>query len=224
MRERLEKATGFALAVSPSHLLHRAQQLAADEFTSRLDRGGVTVRQFAVLAAIADQPGQSQTDLVRATGIDRSTLADLIARLQDRGLIARDRAERDGRAKSVTLTASGRNALAACAPHAKAADEALLALLPKGKRQAFLDALQRLSGLEEARAKKMGKAEKKAKPKKASKVTKPEKPKAGKKAKKSKAATSAPVVAAKPVATAKRPAKAAKSAKPARRATAARRP
>src|ERR1700741_522703 len=66
----------FKLATSPSHLLHRAEQLATDRF-SELGGDSITLRQFTVLAAIAEQPGLSQSDLVRVTGIDRSTLADM---------------------------------------------------------------------------------------------------------------------------------------------------
>ena len=41
----------FELAVSTSHLLHGAQQLASDRFAELVGENGVTLRQFAVLAA-----------------------------------------------------------------------------------------------------------------------------------------------------------------------------
>jgi len=182
-----KQARAPALAYSPSHLLHRAQQVAADEFAARLAHSGLTVRQFAVLTAVSGHPGLTQSNLVRMTGIDRSTLADLIARLQERGLVARDRLEEDGRAKSVTLTEAGRKVLAASEAKARAADEAILALLPKGKRQAFVTLLQRISGVSEADlAKGPSKGKAKAlKPKKKAKsadaeAAKPAKGKAGK--------------------------------------------
>ena len=62
----------FRLAHSPSHLLHRAEQLAADRFGQLVGADGVTLRQFAVLAAIAENPGLSQSDLVRATRVAES--------------------------------------------------------------------------------------------------------------------------------------------------------
>lgn len=145
-----KKARGPTLAQSPSHLLHRAQQVAADEFASRLSKSGLTVRQYAVLTAVSNHPGLTQSSLVQITGVDRSTLADLIARMQERGLVARDRLEQDGRAKAVTLTEAGRAALTASEAKAQAADEAILAMLPKGKRQVFLTLLQRISGVTEA--------------------------------------------------------------------------
>jgi DNA-binding MarR family transcriptional regulator len=135
----------FVLARSPSHLLHRAQQLAADRFVRALGTDNVTLRQFAVLAAIAGQTGQTQTDLVNATGIDRSTLADMVLRMEERGLLVRGRAEDDGRAKSVSLTSAGRSAFNAAGPSAKAADDALLAAIPRSKRGALIEALQALA-------------------------------------------------------------------------------
>ncbi|MBU6373062.1 MAG: MarR family transcriptional regulator [Alphaproteobacteria bacterium] len=135
------KTSDFALARSVSHLLHRAQQFAADRFTAELGRTDLTLRQFALLAAVGEQAGQTQTDLVRATGIDRSTLADMIGRMEDRGLVVRDKAEADRRAKSVTLTAQGRSVLNSAAPSAVAADRALMAALPASKQGGLVSAL-----------------------------------------------------------------------------------
>ena len=56
----------YALASSASHLLHRAEQLAAERF-AELAKDALTLRQFAVLAAIASDPGLSQSALVRIT-------------------------------------------------------------------------------------------------------------------------------------------------------------
>ncbi len=143
----------YRLATSASHLLHRAEQLAADRFTQLVGEA-VTLRQFAVLAAIAEQPGLSQSDLVRATGIDRSTLADLMNRLVKRGLAERKESPSDGRAYSVLLTASGASILHGATQHARAADAAILDLLPRTKRRAFLGTLTKLSKLAEAAAEK----------------------------------------------------------------------
>lgn len=143
----------FRLATSASHLLHRAEQLAADRF-SQLVSEAVTLRQFAVLAAIAEQPGLSQSDLVRATGIDRSTLADMMTRLAKRGLVARTDSTLDGRAYSVRLSGAGASILAAATKHARAADAAILDLLPRTKRRTFLNTLTKLSRLAEQAAEK----------------------------------------------------------------------
>lgn len=136
-------AETFKLAASPSHLLHRAEQLAAVRFTQTVG-SSVTLRQFAVLAAIAESPGLSQSELSAATGVDRSTLADMMGRMQKRGWITRTTSAKDARAHSVRLAASGVTILAAATQHARAADAAVLDLLPRTKRRSFLNTLTKL--------------------------------------------------------------------------------
>lgn len=139
-----KKRTGSVLEDSPSHLLHRALQAALGVFAEETGSGALTQRQFALLAAAAELEEPSQTDLVQATGIDRSTLAELTARMIARGLLERERSSTDGRAKTVRLTAQGREALEAMRPRVKAADKRILSLLPKPKRENFLKLLARL--------------------------------------------------------------------------------
>ncbi|MGV8928748.1 MAG: MarR family winged helix-turn-helix transcriptional regulator [Brevundimonas sp.] len=134
------------LGGSPSHLIHRALQLALDIYAEEAGPDGPTQRQFAVLEAVSHQSGLTQTDLVRATGIDRSTLADLVARMTTRGLLDRETSVVDARAKAVSLSAAGQAALEAARPKVEAADKRILALLPKGKRDGFLSLLSELAG------------------------------------------------------------------------------
>jgi len=130
---------------SPSHLLHRALQVALDIYAEEIGPDAVTQRQYAVLAAVAAHEGLTQTDLVRTTGIDRSTLADLVARMIGKSLLARQRSAADARANTVRLTDQGREALDIAAPRVAAADERILKLLPARKRDAFLDVLKDMS-------------------------------------------------------------------------------
>lgn len=132
---------GNSLNRSATHLLHRAGQRAADIFADEARAGGLTPRQFAVLMVVSEQEGLTQTDLVERTGIDRSTLADIVARLLARGLIQRRRAKDDGRAYAIKLSAQGAKVLREAQPAATAADTRLLATLPPGKRQDFLESL-----------------------------------------------------------------------------------
>jgi len=184
---------GKALERSPSHLLHRALQLALDIYAEETGPDAVTQRQYAVLAAVAAHEGLTQTDLVRSTGIDRSTLADLVARMIGKGLLARQRSIADARANTVNLTEAGRAALEAAKPRVAAADARILKLLPTRKRDAFLGVLRDMGKVAEAMA--------------AADDTVAAKPKKKKKAKPAK-----PAKAVKPVKTAK-PAKTAKIAK-----------
>ncbi len=140
----------FRLSESPSHLLRRAEQFAAEIFLKAEIPDGVTLRQSVLLAAIAEADGASQSDLVGATGVDRSTLAEMMARMEQKGFIVRAAAEDDGRAKSVSLTAEGRRRLEGAVPAMREVDKALLAALPASRRSAFKATLLALADAADA--------------------------------------------------------------------------
>jgi DNA-binding MarR family transcriptional regulator len=172
---------------SPSHLLHRALQLALDIYAEETGSGALTQRQFAVLSAVMAKEGCTQSELVRATGIDRSTLAELVARLIGKDLLARERSTLDARANTVRLTDAGRAAVQDAAPKVAEADARILALMPGAKRDAFLKTLRdmaRAAGKSEAGETEDSKKAKKAKAEKPVKADKPDKKKKKKKAKK----------------------------------------
>ena len=123
---------------SPIHLLHRAGQCAGDVFQSEMRSEDLTPRQYAVLVAVSENEGLSQTNLVETTGIDRSTLADIIRRMLKKGLVQRRRTKEDARAYSVKLTDEGRRMLRAAEPMARKVDEKSLEALPLAERERFL--------------------------------------------------------------------------------------
>ncbi len=126
---------------SPIHLLHRAGQCAADIFQGEMAAGDLTPRQYAVLVAVSQNEGVSQTHLVEKTGVDRSTLADIVRRMLKKGLLQRRRTKDDARAYAVKLTEEGWRVLKAADPLAKRVDERILAALPGQQRERFLQDL-----------------------------------------------------------------------------------
>jgi len=134
------------LKESPSHLLHRAQQFAAERFSQDYTGAeALTLRQYAVLKALSAANGQTQTDLVKATGVDRSTLAEMIKRLEMKRLVARERAEDDARANAVSITAGGKALLSSVTARVSKADNAILAVVPKAQQKAFIATLQKIA-------------------------------------------------------------------------------
>lgn len=129
---------------SPIHLLHRAGQCAGDIFQSEMADGGLTPRQFAVLLTVAQNEGLSQTNLVERTGIDRSTLADIIRRMIKKGLLHRRRTKEDARAYAVRLTDEGNRVLRAADPLARKVDDKVLAVLSAQERERFLQDLAKI--------------------------------------------------------------------------------
>lgn len=126
---------------SPLHLLHRAGQCAAEVFQIELGSGDITPRQFAVLVTVSQHEGLSQTHLVERTGIDRSTLADVVRRMLKKGLLQRRRTREDARAYAVKLTEEGWRVLKSVDPLARKVDDKILSSLPAGQREKLLQDL-----------------------------------------------------------------------------------
>lgn len=159
-------AHDFTLAESISHQLRRVEQLAADRFTKRAGENGLTLRQFEVLAAVHEKPGLSQSDVVDATGIDRSTLADMMNRMEKRGWVTRTPSNLDARANSVTLTPVGASTFIGSVQYARDADADILDALSRPKAKAFQVALHKLvKAADEANAAAQRKAARAAKKK-----------------------------------------------------------
>ena len=132
----------YSLKTSPGHLLRRAQQYAHDLYSKEVGGKGPTPRQFEVLSVVAKNEGLSQTDLVRHTGIDRSTLADMIARMIKKGLLSRKRTKEDARANAVSITAAGKRVLKSADAKVNKSDRAVLSVLPKTQQAGFMKALK----------------------------------------------------------------------------------
>ncbi|HMI96346.1 MAG TPA: MarR family winged helix-turn-helix transcriptional regulator [Micropepsaceae bacterium] len=132
---------GFDLSQSPSHLLRRCVQYANDLFSREPGASDLTKQQFTVLAAVEQNEGMSQTDLVAITGIDRSTLAEMIRRMIDKGLLDRERTEADQRANAVRIAMAGKKALRGARSASDRVERALLAGLNAADRARFLKML-----------------------------------------------------------------------------------
>lgn len=132
----------YSLKSSPGHLLRRAQQYAHDLYSKEVGNAGPTPRQFEVLHVVSQNSGLSQTDLVHHTGIDRSTLADMIARMIKKGLLSRKRTKEDARANAVSITAAGKRMLKSAESKVNKSDNAVLKVLPKTQQAGFMKALK----------------------------------------------------------------------------------
>jgi DNA-binding MarR family transcriptional regulator len=133
------------LAETPSHLLRRLQQFYGELYARETSEKDLTKQQYLALSALEYHDGVSQTTLVELTGIDRSTLAEMIRRLLARGLLSRKRTEEDQRANAVAITQSGRRALRMARLAAERAERAFLEALPAAERTRFLKLLSMIA-------------------------------------------------------------------------------
>jgi DNA-binding MarR family transcriptional regulator len=137
---------GFELSESPSHLIRRCAQYFGDLYAHEAGASELTKQQFTLLAALEHNDGVSQTALVDITGIDRSTLAEMVRRMLDKGLLSRERTEEDQRANAVAISPAGRKALRSARTASERAEKAMLEALPLVERQRFVRLLAQIAG------------------------------------------------------------------------------
>lgn len=87
-------------------LLRRAH-FAADASFVQMYGNDVTSRQLALMVAIAQMPGLSQSQVAAEIGLDLNTCSDLVARAKAKGLVRRERSAQDGRSYCLFLTEEG---------------------------------------------------------------------------------------------------------------------
>ncbi|MFD1936823.1 MULTISPECIES: MarR family winged helix-turn-helix transcriptional regulator [Nonomuraea] len=118
-------ATPAALLAAPGYVARRLYQSYVALWTRMVDPV-LTGPQFAVLTAVDNHPGVDQGSLASSVALDRSTMADIVRRLEDNGLIVRHTALHDGRRKLLHLTEEGARRLDEVNRRARALDEQLL--------------------------------------------------------------------------------------------------
>ena len=139
MSKGMRKGDGeFGLSEAPSHLIRRCQQFYGDLYARESGARELTKQQYTLLAALEHNDGASQTVLVEITGIDRSTLAEMVRRMLEKGLLSRERTEEDQRANAVAISPSGRKALRSARNASDRAERALLETLTVPDRQKFI--------------------------------------------------------------------------------------
>src|SRR3984957_7065547 len=145
MKGQRKPGNGFDLSEAPSHLIRRCQQFYGDLYAREAGGKELTKQQFTLLCALEQNDGVSQTALVEITGIDRSTLAEMVRRMLEKGLLSRERTEEDQRANAVAISPAGRKALRSARNASDRAEKALLEILPLPDRQKFIRSLAQIA-------------------------------------------------------------------------------
>jgi MarR family transcriptional regulator, lower aerobic nicotinate degradation pathway regulator len=96
-----------AVYTAPGYLFRRMQQIAVAIFVEECRAFDLTPVQYAALVAIHTHPGIDATRLSAVIAFDRSTLGNVIERLQGKQLIERKPSPEDKRVKLLTLTRAG---------------------------------------------------------------------------------------------------------------------
>ena len=128
----------------PGHHIRRLHQIAVAIFLQETEAHGITPVQYAALQAVANTPGVDQRTLAGRIGLDTSTVAGVVDRLEARSLLQRNASPADKRVRLLSLTPGGNALLAAVEPGMRAAQLRILSPLPKAQRADFLRMLRTL--------------------------------------------------------------------------------
>jgi MarR family transcriptional regulator, lower aerobic nicotinate degradation pathway regulator len=136
----------------PGHLIRRLHQISFATFLDQASEFGITPVQYAAIVAISNHPGIDQTALCNVIAFDRSTIGDVVGRLEKKGLIKRLNGLVDRRTKSLSITPVGRRLIRQIEPAVEATQRLILAPLKPGERSAFLQMLKTLVHLNNERS------------------------------------------------------------------------
>jgi len=147
MPSKQAAATMVPVYTRPGYLFRRMQQIAVAIFVEECKAYNLTPVQYAALVAIETHPGMDATRLSAAIAFDRSTLGDVIERLEAKQYIERKPSREDKRIKLLYLTRSGVALLRHVMPSVDRAQARMLQPLKPADRKTLLALLTQLVDL-----------------------------------------------------------------------------
>jgi DNA-binding MarR family transcriptional regulator len=136
-----------AVYSKPGYLFRRMQQIAVSIFVEECRAHDLTPVQFAALVAIHTHPGIDATRLSAVIAFDRSTLGNVIERLETKAYVERKPSRGDKRTKLLYLTKAGAALLRDIMPSVDRAQARILEPLRPVDRKTLLSLLTRLVNL-----------------------------------------------------------------------------
>lgn len=117
------------------HLLRQLFQQHTAQWQQHLP--ALTKPQYAALRAIVENPGIEQVALMEAAVSTKATLAEMLSRMEQRGLVERKNDPLDKRRRLVFPSTQGEALLTASLPHSTSVDNAFLDKLSPDERAQF---------------------------------------------------------------------------------------
>jgi DNA-binding MarR family transcriptional regulator len=125
-------------------LLGRAHDTHRRQVADALAPLGLQPKWFGALVVLAADGPMTQRELGDRQGVDRTTTVAVVDGLEDAGLVARVRNDRDRRAYALAITAAGRRRMRRAEAVIATAEDAFLADLTARERATLLSLLRRL--------------------------------------------------------------------------------
>ena len=127
----------------PGFLLRRAHQISVALFLDEAAGLGLTTTQYGTMVVLRARESLDQVGIATLVGIDRSTTALVVSKLEEAGYIERRDDEIDKRRKIITLSKAGHAMLDRVAQPAQRARERALEAFSAKDAAKFLSLLER---------------------------------------------------------------------------------
>lgn len=121
----------------PGYLVRRLHQIHVGLFAEECGGEDVTPVQFGMLSVLQGGEEMDQLTLSTSVGVDRTSGADVIRRLERRGLLVRTPSEKDRRAKLIHITEAGTAYLKRVRPMMALAQDRFVEPLTEAEREEF---------------------------------------------------------------------------------------
>lgn len=124
----------------PGNLIRRLNQISLSIFQDETKAAGIelTSVQFAVLAALSENPGIDQATVAGLIAYDRPTTGSVLDRLETRDLIRRETNPTDRRARLVWITDQGKTVLERALPVVRKLQASILTGLSEEEKATFI--------------------------------------------------------------------------------------
>jgi DNA-binding MarR family transcriptional regulator len=139
-------SVGQVTTARVGYLIKRAQMVLHDAMVDALGPYGLTVTQFAVLAALKEEPGLSNADLARRAFVTPQSMHAVLQELESRQLLVRRTHPQHRRVLQAELTEGGRDTLEGAADAVDAVEERMLGELADPARSRLAEALSSCVG------------------------------------------------------------------------------
>ncbi|GGX91915.1 transcriptional regulator [Litchfieldella qijiaojingensis] len=129
----------------PGNLLRRCHQISVAIFLKKCEAYNLTQLQYVILSALEEKGALDQITLGGFTALDRNTVAVVVKKLEERGLVTRHRNPEDRRSMLVTLTEEGKRLRNAAESAVADTQEDILAPLEESERQVLSRLLAKIA-------------------------------------------------------------------------------
>ena len=128
----------------PGFLVRRLNQIHYAMFFEECAESGITPVQYGILTVLSQNPWLDQTTIGYELGLDRTTSADVIKRLEDKGWLERRVNPTDKRSRQANITPAGVVLMESVKGSMARSQQRLIEPLSPANRKLFLSLLTEL--------------------------------------------------------------------------------